>query len=52
MVGKIVCDVFPYHSFKQKIRLTKELKHKGRIEVFNNAFILCYYYTKNSNNKN
>ena len=42
----LVVDVIPYKSFKQKIRLTKELevyKPKGEIEILEN----CIMVTKN-----
>lgn len=40
MIGTKVCEVIPFCSFKEKLRLIKIYRHKGKIEVYKNYILV------------
>ncbi len=41
MVGKSVCTVIPYKTFKEKIRITRKYR-KHKIEIYKNYILVIY----------
>ena len=39
MIGKIVCSVIPYKTFKEKIKITKKYQ-RYKIEIYKNFIVV------------
>ena len=38
-MGESICELIPYYSFREKIRLTKQYEKLAKIQIIDNKYI-------------